>query len=421
MSGSRLVRNSPDLARLAEEGYSIRVLDGYLVVDDIPFVGADTTVRHGSMLCPLDLAGDRTVKPSNHVMCFVGGEPRDKNGQPIDGLVNPGVERWAAADVVADCGFSQKPRPEGYDDFYEKVTYYATMVVGPAQARDPEETALTGKPIETDEDDGVFRYLDTFSSRAGITARSQRLVVSKVVIVGLGGTGGYLLDLLGKTPIEEIHLYDDDVFASHNAFRAPGAAGLDELRAGMKKVDYFTSVYRCMRRGIHPHPVRVTAENVAELGDAAFVFLAVDSGPEKKAIIEALTTAGVPFIDTGVGVSDDPNGIAGQIRVTSSTPGRTDHIARGGLISFVAGDDAAYDTNLQVAELNMLAAVLAVMRFKKIFAFYADLEDERHTVYDTATNELYNRYGDSEPNVATPAPGHTDPPPEDLESREDAA
>jgi hypothetical protein len=28
----------------------------------------------------------------------------------------------------------------------------------------------------------------------------------------------------------------------------------------------------------------------------------------------------VSFIDTGIGVSNDPNGIAGQIRVTTSTP-----------------------------------------------------------------------------------------------------
>ena len=52
--------------------------------------------------------------------------------------------------------------------------------------------------------------------------------MKKVVIVGLGGTGGYLLDLLAKTPIEEIHLYDDDIFGTHNAFRAPGAASLDD-------------------------------------------------------------------------------------------------------------------------------------------------------------------------------------------------
>lgn len=397
MSGSPLVRNSPDLARLVDEGYSVRVVNGFLVVDDIPFVTADATVQRGSLLCPLDTSGDRTSKPGTHVMCFVGGEPRSKDGQSIDGLVNPGVERWAASpELGATCGFSQKPRAEGYTDFYEKITYYAAMVIGPAQARDPSVSPLTFRPVATDEDDGVFVYLDTFSSRAGITARNQLLAVRKVVIIGLGGTGGYLLDFLAKTPIEEIHLYDGDVFGTHNAFRAPGAASLEELCAGPMKVDYHAQLYSQMRRGIHPHPIRVTAENVAEIVDADFVFLTMDSGPDKQAIIEALATADVPFVDSGVGVSDDPNGIAGQIRVTSSTPGRSDHINRDGLICYIAGDDAEYDTNLQVAELNAMAAVQSVMRFKKVLGFYADAEDERHSVYVTDSNEIHNRYGETD-------------------------
>jgi tRNA A37 threonylcarbamoyladenosine dehydratase len=36
----------------------------------------------------------------------------------------------------------------------------------------------------------------------------------------LSGTGSYILDLLAKVPIREIHLCDGDDFARHNAFRA---------------------------------------------------------------------------------------------------------------------------------------------------------------------------------------------------------
>ncbi|RSN03132.1 hypothetical protein DMB42_35485 [Nonomuraea sp. WAC 01424] len=96
MSGSRLVRNSADLARLAQDGYAVRIVGGFLVIDDIPFVDDEAQVQYGSFLCPLDLSGDTTITPSSHVMCFVGGVPRDKNGQPIDGLVNDGVEKWSA-------------------------------------------------------------------------------------------------------------------------------------------------------------------------------------------------------------------------------------------------------------------------------------------------------------------------------------
>lgn len=397
MSASRLVRNSPDLARLVEDGFSIRIVNSFLVVDDIPFVDDEARVQRGAFLCPLDVTPLVTSKPTNHVMCFVGGAPRAKDGSPIPGLVNDGVEKWTAGEgLSATCGFSQKPRTDGYTDFYEKVTYYTAMVVGPARALDPEATPYTYKPVETDEDDGVFLYMDTFSSRAGITELNQRLALNKIVIIGLGGTGGHLLDLLAKTPAVEIHLYDGDFFRTHNAYRAPGAAGLEDLNAGTKKVSYYEQAYSKMRRGIHAHPVNVTNDNVDEILDADFVFLAMDTGPDKKAIVEALTARDVPFIDTGIGVSKDANGIInGSIRITSSVPGRTAHIERDGLISYFVGDDAEYDTNLQVVELNSIAANLAVMRYKKHLGFYADTEHELHTVYEIDTNELFNRYGDS--------------------------
>ena len=397
MSGSRLVRNSPDLTRLVQDGFAVRIVSGFLVVDDIPFVDDAAQVQWGSLLCPLDLNGATTAAPSTHVMCFIGGVPRDKNGQAIDGLINDGVEKWSAApDLTAVCGFSQK-KPEGnYIDFYEKVTFYAAMITSPAQAVDPDAAPNTFKPVQTDEDDGVFLYVDTFSSRAGITELNNLLALEKVVIIGLGGTGAHLLDALAKTPALTIHLYDGDFFRTHNAFRAPGAASLEDVAAGMKKVDYYTEMYSVMRRGIVPHSVNVTAENVHNVLDADFVFLAMDTGPDKKAIIEVLTTKGIPFIDTGVGLSKDPNGIDGQLRITTSTPGHSSHISDHGLISYFAGEDAEYDTNLQVDELNALTANFAVIRYKKLLRFYADADDERHTVYVVDSGDLHHRYGTGE-------------------------
>jgi hypothetical protein len=395
MSGSRLVRSSSDLQRLVDDGYTVRIINGYLVIDDIPYVDATQAVQWGSLLCPLDLAGEQTDKPTNHVMAFVGTAPCNKDGGEISpGFANPALTyNWTAGPgLTPSVGFSQKPRPEGYIDFYEKVTTYAAILIGPAQAIDPDATPLQGRPFTTDEADGVFVYLDTFSSRAGITARSARLELGKVVIVGLGGTGAYILDLLAKTPICSIHLYDGDVFKTHNAFRAPGAAALDALEARMKKVDYFARRYSAMRRHIHPHPTNLTEANVAEVLDADFVFLAMDSGPDKQLIISKLVAAGVAFVDTGVGVSEDAGGIAGQVRVTSAYPDANEHIVRGGLISVVAGDAAEYDTNLQVAELNMAAAFMAVIRFKKWLGFYADSEGELHSSYRIDTNEILNKY-----------------------------
>ncbi|MDZ7652346.1 MAG: ThiF family adenylyltransferase [Burkholderiaceae bacterium] len=82
----------------------------------------------------------------------------------------------------------------------------------------------TFKTIDSNESESVFLFEDTASSRAGIQPIAQALREYKIAIVGLGGTGAYILDLVAKTHVSEIHLYDADKFRQHNAFRAPGAA-----------------------------------------------------------------------------------------------------------------------------------------------------------------------------------------------------
>lgn len=65
----------------------------------------------------------------------------------------------------------------------------------------------------------VFQYIDTNSSRANIEMINMKLERQKIAIIGLGGTGAYILDMVAKTPVKEIHLFDGDSFDQHNAFR----------------------------------------------------------------------------------------------------------------------------------------------------------------------------------------------------------
>jgi hypothetical protein len=214
--------------------------------------------------------------------------------------------------------------------------------------------------------------------------------LAKVAIVGLGGTGSYILDLIAKTPIEEIHLYDGDTLYTHNAFRAPGAASLEELQAAPPKVEYYRGKYDAMRRGIVAHPVNIDETNVAELKEMAFVFLAMDSGPAKKLIVENLEDYDLPFIDVGMGVYWTGDALAGIVRMTASVPSHRRHVWEGQRLSFseVVGDD--YDSNIQIADLNALNAVLAVLKWKKLFGFYADLEHELCSAYTIDGNHLLN-------------------------------
>jgi len=100
------------------------------------------------------------------------------------------------------------------------MTRYAQIISAPAESLNPGVSAKTHKVVESHGEESVFHYLDTASSRAGIKAIADKLVGPKLGIVGLGGTGSYILDMLAKTSVREIHLFDGDMFYSHNAFRS---------------------------------------------------------------------------------------------------------------------------------------------------------------------------------------------------------
>lgn len=60
-------------------------------------------------------------------------------------------------------------------------------------------------------------------------------------------------------------------------------------------------------------------------------------------------------------------------------------------IAFKTQEEAnEYDKNIQVVELNALNAALAVIKWKKLFGFYADDEQEHFSVYVISGNETIN-------------------------------
>jgi len=344
-------------------------------------------VERGILVSELSTSGSTTTTPNTHVVSFVGSIPCDNHGHELDAIIHQRGSSPVGGNLIASCAFSRKPA-EGYPDYYEKMTSYVSMLLGYAQAIDPNVTAKVFPPIQMDADESVFRYLDSASSRAQISAITEKLKLSKVAIVGLGGTGSYILDLIAKTPIGQIHLYDRDILLTHNAFRAPGAATIDELNAVYKKVDYFQRKYDLMHRNIIAHPVHIDETNIEELRDMTFVFLAMDAGTSKRFIIKKLQEYGVPFIDTGMGIYRTNNSLAGLIRTTTSTNEHRQHVWK--RLSFAYEADNEYEQNIQIADLNAFNAVMAVMKWKKLLGFYIDLENEYSSTYTIDGNYLLN-------------------------------
>ena len=382
-----LISRSPDLKRLRDEGYEVEVRAGYLFVHSVPYVNALGETAFGTLASDLVLAGDVTSTGGTHVAYFVGDHPCDLAGAQIVQIKHSTASTPLAGDIVAQHSFSNKPAG-GYRDYHHKMTRYIEIISAPARARDPRVVATTFRRIDTEPGQSVFAYIDTASSRAGIDTTSTRLA-RRVAIIGLGGTGSYVLDLLAKTPATEIHLFDGDRFLQHNAFRSPGAASLAELRDQPLKVDHFKNIYSNMHTRVIAHGVYVTEANIDELQGFDVVFICVDKGSARKLVIDALRASRTPFIDVGMGVEIVPETreLWAVCRVTSATTEKNDHIAS--RISMADRDeDDAYAQNIQIADLNMLNAAMAVIKWKKMCKFYMDVDNEHHSTYSTNINLL---------------------------------
>lgn len=384
----QLISHSPDLKRLRDEGYFVQVKGGLLLMRDVPYVDIHKQVRLGTLISSLTLAGDATQRPDTHVVHFDGDLPCNANGAPLTAVVNQSAEFNFGHGVTAKHMFSSKPAA-GYADYYEKMTTYAAMLAGPAEVLRPGIRPTVFRLPEAEEE-SVFNYAETASDRVGIGALTDLLVPERIAIIGLGGTGSYVLDFVAKTPVREIRLFDSDEFLQHNAFRSPGAPTLEELRQAPKKVEYLKSIYSKMHRGISAHDLQMNADRLNLLDGVTFAFICIDGGEAKRLIIQKLESLDVPFIDVGMGLELTDGSLGGIIRVTASTPGKRQHVHDGRISFGGGGGDDVYSSNIQVADLNALNAVLAVIKWKKIRGFYRDLEKECHCTYTTDGNMLLN-------------------------------
>lgn len=381
------ISRSPDLQRLRSDGYDISIDSGYLVVKGVPYVNDRKEVKYGTLVMQLTLAGDVTAQPDDHTAMFAGEYPCHANGTPIEAIRHGSARQELAPGLVVDHSFSGKSTSGVYKDYYEKVTRYVTILSSQAAAIDPTATACTYPFVEATEDESIFMYTDTASSNAGTVTLSKKLEQQSIAIVGVGGTGSYVLDLVAKTPVKEIHVFDGDHFLQHNAFRTPGAASGDDLGPKPKKVDYLAAQYRKMHRGITPHPIYVEGEAIGELRQMAFVFLCLDRGRAKREIVRALIEWGIPFVDASMGVDLINGALRGVLTLTTATDRKRDHVQH--RISFSDADpDADYSRSIQIADLNALNATLAVIKWKKLLGFYPDEGLEHFSTYTIGSGVL---------------------------------
>lgn len=373
----RLVSHNDDLRRLVERGYAVAFDSGHLIVRDIPYLNGQGALQWGTFVATLKHVDKDHVEQTDHQVFFAGDVPFDCDGQPIKNLAGGPVQihlSHACADVVVQRSFSNKPRKTGaFADFFQKVESYVAIVSGPAIEKygvSPYTFRATPEIVSP----SVFKFQDTLTSRAQIGDLSAKLAEDTVAIIGLGGTGAYVLDFLVKTPVKEIRAYDLDAFHVHNAYRSPGRL-LDEGELGKTKAAVYQGRYDNFRSGFRTEQRFIDDTSDEELAGVTFAFVCVDKGTSRAKIFKLLMRMGIPFIDVGMGLKRTETGsLDGMLRTTYYSERDAQRVFDERHVPLSDNPDDIYKTNIQISELNALNACLAVVKFKQSRGFYSENE-----------------------------------------------
>jgi hypothetical protein len=364
-----LANHNDDIRRLLNKGYALGIDGAHLIVRDIPYLDHKNVLQVGAIVAKLEFVDKFRVKQVDHQIYFAGSAPHGLNSQPIPNLGGgPSTIALSKSDIVVQRSFSNTPEG-GFANFFDKIEHYVWVIAGPAIER------YGGNPLtfrlDTEAAAGsVFKFHDTLTSRAEIADLAALFKDEVVAIIGLGGTGSYLLDYFVKTPVKEIRAFDGDAYHVHNAFRSPGR--LDENDLGNSKAETYRRRYESFREGLVLHRKYVDRSSVDDFKGVTFAFVCVDKGSARAEIFDLLISLHIPFIDVGMGLNRKQGALSGTIRATYYVSDNAIRIRDMQLAEMVDDPDDIYRSNVQIAELNALNACIAMIRYKQLRGFYVD-------------------------------------------------
>jgi molybdopterin/thiamine biosynthesis adenylyltransferase len=372
-----------------ETGYLIDFIGGYLVFFGLPYLDQEGKLQHGDWVSPVDLNGEVIDPPTNHQAWWRGSRPHDQQGRQL--RLGGGADKVTVTEgFITDFSFSYKLLDGNgaariYRSFDEKVQTYLDTIMAPAIAAFPGATPYRAIAVNAAAQGSPLRIPDTMSARYHINDLSNLLRGKKVAIIGLGGTGSYILDFIARTHLAQIVLFDDDKVHVHTIFRLPGFI---PNAIGKPKVEVLSQHYDQWHSGIEGVPERITAENVERLKNFDYVFVSVDDGPARKLIIEWLSANGVPYVDCGMGLNRSAVGLSGFVRVTGGDRKAFEENVGTVRLPVENAKEDEYRKNAQITELNALNATMAVIRFKQHFGLLDREDVATALIFDTATFEL---------------------------------
>lgn len=356
-----------------QTGFTVQV-----ETDTVRAVGVPCLLAGGVVgTCTIEKSYDpASGKPTNgiggdiHAVRIITNEERDGQvyhaaGTPIGNCIGGDGKTWSNISIKR----GSQDNPEQDQSASDLIHRYAKQIVGAVSKAGYSEIASLAIP-------NPFKVPNTFEARAALGPIQDRIRNQRIAIIGLGGTGAYILDLIAKAPVLKIHLLDDDEIDWHNFMRAPGAPTGEEIesrrKGRLRKVDYYYSKYAALRKGICPHTIRVGDPSAfREFLSAHFIdyaFVSIDQLTQgdtsrQDAVYCALSAAGIPFIDSGVSITLEHGLVGGSVTISAYAAGS---LAWKEAIpnARIEGNAPGY-RNVQLPEVNALAASLAVMEWRR--------------------------------------------------------
>lgn len=385
-----LASHNPFVKDLHDQGYDADFVGNYFVLYGLPYLDHGGVLQHGDLYSPVALGEEGVIQASGtHQIWWRGAKPHAQGGVEL-GIGITAAQVQITPDLITEYAFSLKLRddnqqPRSYESFQEKIETYLAVIVRPALAAYPGATPLRGIKRRAIEQKSPLRLPDTSSANYQINDIADLLRAKRVAIVGLGGTGSYILDFIARTHLDNITLFDADTVHVHTLFRFPGF--VDDA-IGKPKVEALATQYDKWHSSVEAVPERVTAENVERLRGFDFVFVSIDDGPSRRFIVDWLSAASIPYVDCGMGLNRSFGGLNGVVRITGVDRYAYEQTVDTRHLPTENPKDAEYRKQAQIAELNALNAALAVIRFKQYFKMYDRADESVCYLLETASFEI---------------------------------
>ena len=123
-----------------------------------------------------------------------------------------------------------------------------------------------------------------------------KLLSSRAAVVGCGGLGGWIVEMLARIGVGELVLIDGDVFEDNNLNRQlycdERDLGMAKAEAAARRVEQINNVVLAM-----PHVSFIDEHNGPELLAGCNVAIdALDSNKARRAVLSACRGMGIPFV-----------------------------------------------------------------------------------------------------------------------------